>query len=367
MSAVAATPSGAARAERLAAAESLLASPPPLEDLLNGLHNGLPNGLPSDPQADPGEAAPVPSVPVHVVTRSVVHASRSRPVVRWTVALDGGLPAPAPLAVIGKGYRAGGGEQAWRLLDSLRRAGFDDPGYQVPAPYGFDPARRLLAQEEAPPATLHSLLDGDLRAAAPEAGRAGGWLARLHAVRGVQAPDLAADFERLKLSEYSAALARLLQHDAGRLAELTAATLAALERAGDGTAGRAVVTHGDFQPKNIHLDARRIVVIDFDRAALAPAARDLGHFIGQTLTMGASRHGDLSAAAPWVEAFLAGYSGAGGDPGAVRAAPAYVARTFAEVLFYRLVVRPVKDPSFVPDWLDGWEAAVADAAGGGYR
>ena len=58
--------------------------------------------------------------------------------------------------------------------------------------------------------------------------------------------------------------------------------------------------------------------------------------------MGASRHGHLAAAAPWVEAFLRGYTDGGGDAGAVRSAPAYVARTFAEVLFYRLVVRPVQ-------------------------
>ena len=43
-----------------------------------------------------------------------------------------------------------------------------------------------------------------------------------------------------------------------------------------------MLTHGDFQPKNIHLDRSRLVVIDFDRAAWAPAGRDLGHFIGQT-------------------------------------------------------------------------------------
>ncbi|MET1064924.1 MAG: hypothetical protein ABWX85_08125, partial [Arthrobacter sp.] len=110
----------------------------------------------------------------------------------------------------------------------------------------------------------------------------------------------------------------------------------------------------------------RVVVIDFDRAARAPAARDLGHFIGQTLTMGASRHGDLGAAAPWAEAFLTGYGDAGGDAGAVHSAPAYVARTFAEVLFYRLVVRPVGDSSFVPDWLDAWEEAVEAAAGSGH-
>ncbi|MBT2520809.1 aminoglycoside phosphotransferase family protein [Arthrobacter sp. ISL-28] len=335
--AVADTPADDSRAERIAIAETLLASPPPLDAL--------------------------PPGPSQVLTRSVVHASRSRPVVRWTVTLDSGTGPSAPLAVIGKGYRVGGGEQAWRLLRSLRHAGFDDPELRVPTPYGFDPTRQLLAQEEAPSTTLHSLLTGDPRLAAPEAGRAGRWLARLHDVRGVHVPDLPVGFERLKLTEYAAALAGLLPQAAVRLGELTAGTLEGLVRAG----GARVVTHGDFQPKNIHLDRHCIVVIDFDRAALAPAARDLGHFIGQTLTMGASRHGSLGAAAPWVDAFLDGYSDGGGDAGAVRSAPAYVARTFAEVLFYRLVVRPVRNSWFVPDWLDAWEAAVEAAAGGGYR
>jgi tRNA A-37 threonylcarbamoyl transferase component Bud32 len=337
--AAAATPAAVptARAERLAIAESLLVAPPPLQAL--------------------------PPARARVLTRSVVHASRSRPVVRWTVSLDAGSGPSSPLAVIGKCYRAGGGEQAWRLLGSLRRAGFDDPELGVPAPYGFDPARQLLAQEEAPATTLHSLLGGDPAPSAAEAGRAGRWLARLHGVRGVRVPELSTDFERVKMTEYAAALAGLLPQDAARLDELTAGTLEALARADNAR----VVTHGDFQPKNIHLDRHRIVVIDFDRAARAPAARDLGHFIGQTLTMGAARHGDLGAAEPWVEAFLAGYSDGGGDAAAVRSAAAYVARTFAEVLFYRLVVRPVANSSFVPDWLDAWEAAVESAAGGGYR
>jgi aminoglycoside phosphotransferase (APT) family kinase protein len=183
----------------------------------------------------------------------------------------------------------------------------------------------------------------------------------------VQVPDLAADFEQLKLTEYTAALAGLLPQSAARLGGLRDATVAALARAANtGAGGPLVVTHGDFQPKNIHLDQHRVVVIDFDRAARAPAARDLGHFIGQTLTMGASRHGNLAAAGPWAEAFLDGYADGGGGA-AVRSAPAYVARTFAEVLFYRLVVRPVSDTSFLPDWLDAWEAAVETAAGGGFR
>lgn len=322
------------RAERLAIAQSMLSSPPPLQSLR--LER------------------------VEVLDGSVVHASRSRPVVRWVVSAHSAA-GPASLAVIGKAYRKGGGEAAGRLLGQLRRAGFDSPRLQVPEPFGFDPARALLAQEEAPPLTARTLLEADPAPDTPVVERVGAWLARLHSVGGVDVPVLADDFERRKLTEYTAALAALLPAAAGRLAALTEQTLAGLSS----SPAPRVVTHGDFQPGNIHLDAQRVVVIDFDRAAHAPAARDLGHFIGQTLTMGASWHGDLRAAAGWVEPFLRGYTAAGGSAAAVAAAPVYVARTFAEVLFYRLVVRPVRDQSFVPAWLDAWARCLDSGLPGG--
>jgi len=324
------------RAQRLAVAQSLLDCPPPLQAL------------------GPGR--------VVVVEGAVVHASRSRPVVRWAVTVDCGS-GPVPLTVIGKAYRKGGGEEAGRLLSQLRRAGFDDPRLQVPQPFGFDPLRQVLAQEEAPPTTLRSMLDQDPAAALPAVVRVGRWLARLHAATDVDVPELADDFEQRKLTEYATALAVVLPEAADRVRTLTARTLNGLTS----DTARHVVTHGDFQPGNIHVDDERVVVIDFDRAASAPAARDLGHFVGQTLTMGASRHGSLAAAESWVEAFLGGYTAAGGDRAAVAAAPAYVARTFAEVLFYRLVVRPVSDPSFVPAWLDAWECALGTPSGAGRR
>jgi tRNA A-37 threonylcarbamoyl transferase component Bud32 len=330
-----ATGSDVRRAERLAIARSLLDGPPPLQALRPGR--------------------------VVVLEGSVVHASRSRPVVRWFVTVDSGS-GRAPLAVIGKAYRKGGGEEAGRLLGQLRRAGFDHPRLQVPEPFGFDPVRQVLAQEEAPPRTLRSLLDDDPAAAVPVVTRVGRWLARLHAATGVDVPLLADDFEQRKLTEYVTALAAALPGAADRLRTLTARTLDGLTR---GTA-RRVVTHGDFQPGNIHLDDHRVVVIDFDRAASAPAARDLGHFIGQALTMGASRHGSLTAAASWAEALVRGYTAGGGDQAAVAAVPVYVARTFAEVLFYRLVVRPVPDWSFVPAWLDAWEGALGTSPRGAH-
>ncbi len=318
-------------AQRQAAAAVLLASPPPLGAL-----------------------------PVHRVLRArggVLHASRSRPVVRWDLVVETDDGAVSRLAVVGKGFVKGDGEQAWRLLRRLRADGFDDPALQVPQPYGFDPVRRLLAQEEAPAGTLYGLLQDDLEAAVPSVRRVATWLARLHGTPCTEVTPLPDDFERDKLSEYSAALAEKLPWAAGHIRDLTAATEQQLR---DAAAGPRRLTHGDFQPKNVHLDAHRVMVIDFDRAALAPAARDLGHFVGQTLTMAAALHGRLDAASEWVSAFLGSYVAAGGDPRAVEAMPGYAARTFAEVLYYRLVVRPVGTDAFVPAWLQAWERELAD-------
>ena len=167
-------------------------------------------------------------------------------------------------------------------------------------------------------------------------------------------PGLPPEFERETLAKYADRLSLEVPTIASRVQELVAQTLDCLPT----TQSPSVVTHGDFQPKNVHLDRVRIVVIDFDRAALAPPARDLGHFVAQTLTMGASRHGTLDALRPWTDTFLGAYLAAGGNDAALAATPAYVGRTFAEVLFYRLVVRPVPDRSFVPAWLEAWAESV---------
>lgn len=328
MNGAARTSHGTHRHERVAAAMALLDSPPPLE----------------------GIAAS------HVVVRhtAVVHASRSRPVVRWELGVHRAAGPELTLSVIGKAYRAGGGEEVWRLLGRLRDLGFDDPAFQVPAPFGWDPARSLLAQEAAPPQTLHALVEngefdqvGDLR-------RVGRWLARLHTMEDLCLPALTEDFETRKLTEYGAALGRALPSYRARVTALVQETTVRIA----GSAQVVVPTHGDFQPKNVHLDHDRVVVIDFDRAAMAPAARDLGHFIGQTQTMSGARHGAAAATTRWIEAFLDEYVAAGGSPAAVAATPPYVARTYAEVLFYRLVVRPMDDRSSVAAWLDAWESSL---------
>jgi len=319
----------ARRAERFAAAQALLAAPPPLEAL-----------------------APR-RVTVH--DGDVVHASRSRPVVRWRVSVETEETEVVTLPVIGKAFHKGGGEDAGRLLSALRDAGFDHPGFAVPRPLGWDPGRRLLAQEEAPPGTLHALLERGALDQPEPAHRVGQWLARLHGVSHVPLPPLPPDFEARTLGSYRPALVEAVPEHADRLDRLVEATVSRLHS----VRLPGVLTHGDFQPKNVHLDEQRVVVIDFDRAAVAPASRDLGHFIGQTRTMAASHHGRLDTADGWVGAFLQGYVDAGGTVEAVAAAAPYVGRTYAEVLFYRLVVRPVGRTDFVPGWLDAWERCVS--------
>jgi hypothetical protein len=314
------------RAQREAIAAAVLAEPPPLP-------------------------APPPGV-VRTFGGEVLHASRSRPVVRWVVT-DSSEEGTSRFSVVGKVYGKGGGEQAHALLVRLREAGFTGR-YDVPAPLGWVPGRNLLLQGEAPPAILYHGL-ADLTGSLPDVRRAGAWLARLHAVTDTGLAPLPADFEASKAEEYVSRLSLAHPPLTWQLRDIQRRLLPLLDAA---AAGELVPTHGDYQPKNLHLDAERFVVIDFDRAALAPAARDLGHFVGQSLTMAAAAgHASDGPARAWATALIDGYLGAGGAASAVAATPAYVARTFLEVLFYRLVVRPVRDPSFAPAWVDacaGW-------------
>lgn len=299
--------------------------------------------IPALPSAAPGT--------VRSVGGEVLHASRSRPVVRWDVA-DHGPDGTTRFSVVGKVYNKGGGDAAHALLATLRCSGFGG-AFDVPIPLGWVAGRRLLLQSLAPAATLYDRM-ADLLASLPDVHRTGQWLARLHTVTDTDLHPLDPGFEAGKAEEYLARLTPAQPHLRWALRGIADRMLPRLQAAADGP---LVPTHGDFQPKNVHLDAERVVVIDFDRAALAPAARDLGHFVGQALTMAAAAgHPFDGAAADWADAMLEGYLAAGGCPRAVQAAPAYVARTFLEVLFYRLVVRPVRDDSFAADWVAAAES-----------
>jgi hypothetical protein len=281
----------------------------------------------------------------------VLQASRSRPVLRYHVDyVDHGTKRSVEKIVIGKAYYRGEGTRTYDVMRELWLSGFaDDPDLRIAEPLAWVPELELLLQAPAPGHALYERLN-DPDGALDEVRATGRWLAKLHATPGGTIEPLPADHETRKLTTYSAELAKVLPGSAVRIAALTASVLEALSAA---EFAAPVPTHGDYQPKNIYVADGLVTVIDWDRVALAHPARDLGHFLGQSMTMSFSRTGSFAAIAAWNEAFLDGYRQGGATVDA--ALPAYLARTFLEILYYKLVVKPVKDPSFVPAWLDECE------------
>lgn len=287
----------------------------------------------------------------------VLRASRSRPILRYRVTyVDQGRELSVEKIVIGKAYYRGDGAGTFDFMRQLWVNGFaDDPALTIPEPMAYVPELHLLLQAQAAGKPLYSHLD-DPDAALDHVRVTGRWLAKLHGTAVGHAGSLPEDFEERKLSTYRDGLAAAVPGWAVGISGLTSAVLSALralpERA-------PVPTHGDFQPKNIYVTKERATVIDWDRFALAHPARDVGHFLGQCMTMSYVRAGSFERIRSWNDAFMEEYTA--GSPAALGAAlPIYVVRTFLEILHYKLVVRPVADPAFVPVWLDECERLVAE-------
>lgn len=288
----------------------------------------------------------------------VVQPSEFRPVLHYAV--SGRIPItgePAHTVVIGKGYFRGGGAEVFDSMVRLWSEGFaDDPALTIPEPLAYLEDRRLLLQSPAPGRALYQ----DLDAPASALGRvrlAARWLAKLHAGPLAGIPVVAPAQEREKLSVHRSVLTDVCPQVApriDRLAEFVAAS-SATQSPRDG-----VPTHGDFQPKNIFVSGERVTVIDFDRFGVALPARDLGHFVAQSLTMSCSRTGSFDQIASWNAAFLDEYLRLRPSD-ALSALGMCVVRSFLEILYYKLFVKPVSDPSFVPEWLDECERWIGRA------
>lgn len=283
-------------------------------------------------------------------TGEIVRESRFRPVFRYRVNYTNSSTGVGfERILIGKADYRRGGESTYDFMRRLWSAGFADrPDMAIPEPVAYLDHLSLLLQTEAPGRCLYEWLD-EPGAAVETARAAGVWLSRLHALTIDGDGRLPADHEDRKLAAYRVGLAEALPDRAARVGELTTRTLEGLRPFG---LEPVVPTHGDYQPKNIYVDGSRVTVIDWDRGALAHPARDVGHFVGQSLTMSYAKTGTFGLVRPWNDAFLEGY---GAGPPAEGALRAYVARTLLEVLYYKLVVKPVRDPSFIDRWLDELE------------
>lgn len=285
----------------------------------------------------------------------MLKASQSRPVVRYLlICFDHTRQTSLRKVVISKGYYRDDGALMFEVMQQLWQDGFgSDRALTIPEPFDYLPESRLLLQGRAPGRSLYTYL------AHPAAGlrhvaRVAHWLAKLHGARLKGAPTWLFEHEQQKVLNYRDTLVRLFPTMGTRIAAIANYVLGAV-RALD--AGPHVPTHGDFQPKNIYIGSDQVTVIDFDRFALAHPARDLGHFVCQCMTMSYVRSGSFEAISAWNAVFLDEYARQAG-PWALAALPIFIARTFLEVLYYKLFVRPVKDPSFISAWLDECERWV---------
>ena len=298
-------------------------------------------------------------LPVRDIRISIVKDSRFRPVAKYAVRCGHGpQESGRRRSFVVKGYFRGGGEATFDAMQQLWTDGFRGTSLlTIAEPFAYVPEHALMIQGVASGRCLHDHLlapsdAGDtVRATAR-------WLAKLHRSSVPGSAVWGHGEELAKTTHYAQTLAQVAPGIAPRVWELAANAMAGLASGGDRV---PVPTHGDFQPKNIYVSRRRVTVIDFDRFALADPARDVGHFVGQSLTMSYSKKGSFDEIRPWVGTFVEEYASRS-DPAALRNLPSFVARTFLEVLYYKLFVRPVKDPAFAPLWLDegerwlDWEA-----------
>lgn len=253
--------------------------------------------------------------------------------------------------LIGKGYAGRDGAATYEILRELWHKGFGaDRRLTIAEPIAYVPSPGILLQERAPGRGLHHDLADPTRAL-DRVRRTAEWLAKLHSMHVSLAAPLPLADEGDKVRRCGRALAGRFPGLAGRIERIAGRVASSLEALG---ARSRVPTHGDFQPKNIHVCGDRITVFDFDRFALAHPARDLGQFVGQCLTMSHQRTGSFREVAPWNAAFLDEYARRVRGDG-VRALSTFVPRTFLEILHFKLCVYPSPDPTFLPVWLEECE------------
>ena len=348
------------------------------------LHSSLPtSGHSSDRPLQAGSPTPLAFLPIEAIAPLPIEylCRRGVPVQRYDYRAlsDIGLGSPViryqiehgdrrpPTTFIAKWHEPAAGPALASLLEALWQDGFaEGDTLCIAEPLGYIDERHILLQAEARGVTLYSRLallsegratQADTTQAVRLAGR---WLAKLHAVRNAglhaRSPVECAPGSLRAMQQHCAELAARFPAEAVRITRIAQAIQDGLQ---DSPVQPLLPTHGDFHPKNIYVAGERVTVIDFDRFAYSRPERDLGYFIAQSMTMAYTASLHFHASANWNAEFVDSYVAAGQppDPGALGA---YIGIAFLEVLFYRLVVRPVADHAFFREWLAQCERLISE-------
>lgn len=303
-------------------------------------------------------------VPIH---RFAYHAlsdiGLGSPVIRYQIEHGGQRP---PTTLIAKWHEPAEGPAVASLLQTLWQNGFAGDRLCIAQPLGYIHDRNILLQAEAKGMTLYSCLAALSERCAMEANAtqavrlAGRWLAKLHALQDAalraRSPVEDAPGCLCAMQRHCTELAARFPAEAVPITQIAQSIRACLT---DTSVQPLVPTHGDFHPKNIYIAGERVTVIDFDRFAYSRPERDIGYFMAQSMTMAHTASTQFQAGATWNAEFIDSYVAAGRPPDPA-ALGAYIGIAFLEVLFYRLVVRPVADHAFLCDWLAQCERLISE-------
>jgi len=231
-------------------------------------------------------------------------------------------------------------------LEALRHlwvAGLRPPGrYQVPRPYGYAPGPKALLEGAAPGTLWVEYLQGRPGQLAAASRRAAGWLRRFQSL-AVEADLIRPDpdatcAQAAELAKMYPEVTASLKSVADRLADLLTAYR-----------GSPVPAHGDYHPKQVFLSPGLTTVVDFEAFGLREPAFDVGHAVGQLLSMSYFRTGSFAAGAVGAAAFWQAYRQGGlAEWSRVRV---HVGRTLIQVLHYALVRLGSGRPEMVADWV----------------
>jgi tRNA A-37 threonylcarbamoyl transferase component Bud32 len=290
----------------------------------------------------------------------VLKESRFKPVILYELTFGESNGHARRETVIAKGYHRGAsGRPTFEAMQALWQHGLGDGSdLTIAAPVAYFNDADILLQAEAPGPMLYDYIR-EPEAALEHSPRIGHWLAKLHNITGAGAPPVVPVVDPwLRIKPRIDELVATRPDFASRVERIGLAVERGLASNGHIV---NVPLHGDFQPKNIILQPGRVVVIDFDHFTYGEGARDVAYFLVQNLTMSFSKNGAFSPVEGWNAGFLDGYVADRGRGGLYRL-PLFAAMAFLHILHYKLCVLPVRDASFVPEWLDRCEQWLEEGA-----
>jgi len=221
------------------------------------------------------------------------HKPRRRCVIEYEVEVDRPDAPKATVTLIGKIRARRYGNEGFRQLETIWKAGFDAhsaDGVSVPEPVGVISPFKMWCQRKAPGGTAERLLaDADGPRLARRIAEA------IHKLHRANLPTERRHTMADELEILRECLAKVAERRAD-LAARVARVLAACERLGASVpAPAASGIHRDFYPAQVIVDGERLWLIDFDLFCLGDPGLDAGNFLGHVIEQALRERGDARA------------------------------------------------------------------------